>query len=145
MRPWASWTAKTALLAAGFAAAGGGLSGVALAGTGGGVTAGSAITGGVIQSAVAPVASALGVAGPLTGLVPLSGLAPLSAVTGSRPATLGIIGAGGTPAPGSGSDPALVTRLASVRAQATRTFRPRPSWPDSGSRRASRTCLRWPV
>ena len=31
MRPWASWTAKPALLAAGFAAAGGGLSGVALA------------------------------------------------------------------------------------------------------------------
>ena len=34
MRPWAEWTAKTALLAAGFAAAGGGLSGAALAGTG---------------------------------------------------------------------------------------------------------------
>jgi hypothetical protein len=40
MRPWASWTAKTALLAAGFAAAGGGLSGVALAGTGGSSTSG---------------------------------------------------------------------------------------------------------
>ncbi len=34
MRTWASWTVMTALLAAGFAAAGGGLSGVALAGTG---------------------------------------------------------------------------------------------------------------
>ena len=33
MRTWASWTAKTALLAVGFAAAGGGLSGVALAGS----------------------------------------------------------------------------------------------------------------
>ena len=42
MRPWASWTAKTALLAAGFAAAGGGLSGVALAGTGGSSTSGNA-------------------------------------------------------------------------------------------------------
>ena len=31
MRPWAQWTAKTALLAAGFAAAAGGLPGVALA------------------------------------------------------------------------------------------------------------------
>ena len=31
MRPWAQWTAKTALLAADFAAAAGGLSGVALA------------------------------------------------------------------------------------------------------------------
>jgi hypothetical protein len=31
IRPWAQWTAKTALLAAGFAAAAGGLSGVALA------------------------------------------------------------------------------------------------------------------
>jgi hypothetical protein len=35
MRPWAEWTAKTALVAAGFAAAGGGLSGAAFAGTGG--------------------------------------------------------------------------------------------------------------
>jgi hypothetical protein len=35
MRPWARWTAKTALVAVGFAAAGGGLSGTALAGTGG--------------------------------------------------------------------------------------------------------------
>ena len=42
MRPWASWTAKTALLAAGFAAAGGGLSGVALAGPGGSSTPGTA-------------------------------------------------------------------------------------------------------
>ncbi len=33
MRPWAHWTAKTALVAAGFAAAGGGLSGVAWAAT----------------------------------------------------------------------------------------------------------------
>jgi hypothetical protein len=32
MRPWAEWTAKTALAAAGFAAAGGSLSGVAQAG-----------------------------------------------------------------------------------------------------------------
>ncbi len=42
MRPWAEWTAKTALLAAGFAAAGGGLSGVALAGTGGSNPSGNA-------------------------------------------------------------------------------------------------------
>jgi hypothetical protein len=32
MRPWAEWTAKTALVAAGFAAVGGSLSGVAQAG-----------------------------------------------------------------------------------------------------------------
>ena len=42
MRPWASWTAKTAMPAAGFAAAGGGLSGVALAGTGGSSPSGKA-------------------------------------------------------------------------------------------------------
>jgi len=36
MHPWASWTAKTALLAVGFAAVGGGLSGAALAASGGG-------------------------------------------------------------------------------------------------------------
>ena len=34
MRPWAEWTAKTALVAVGFAAVGGGLSSVALAGPG---------------------------------------------------------------------------------------------------------------
>jgi hypothetical protein len=203
MRPWASWTAKTALLAAGFAAAGGGLSGVALAGTGGSSTSGhapvlsddqliatavlpaaiapqtglsgagsgnvsagrgnavsipvslpldicgnaaavlgdstagcasgalvgpaahhsatgansagansaGAITGGVIQSAVAPVASALGAAGPLGGVAPLSSLAPLSVVTGSgRPVSV-VTGSGrpaiaktiGPPAPGPGS------------------------------------------
>ena len=173
MRTWASWTAKTALLAAGFAAAGGGLSGVALAGSpgatatlpaarapqtpasdpgsgnvagSGNVSAGSgnvvslpislpvdicgnaaavlgdstagcgggalpglathqaagdsadAITGGVIQSALAPVASALGATGPL------SGLAPLSTVTASGAATPGIHGASGpaAPTPGSG-------------------------------------------
>jgi hypothetical protein len=203
MRPWASWTAKTAVLAAGFAAAGGGLSGVALAGTGGSSTSGhapvlsddqliatavlpaaiapqtglsgagsgnvsagrgnavsipvslpldicgnaaavlgdstagcasgalvgpaahhsatgansagansaGAITGGVIQSAVAPVASALGAAGPLGGVAPLSSLAPLSVVTGSgRPVSV-VTGSGrpaiaktiGPPAPGPGS------------------------------------------
>jgi hypothetical protein len=203
MRPWASWTAKTAVLAAGFAAAGGGLSGVALAGTGGSSTSGhapvlsddqliatavlpaaiapqtglsgagsgnvsagrgnavsipvslpldicgnaaavlgdstagcasgalvgpaahhsatgansagansaGAITGGVIQSAVAPVACALGAAGPLGGVAPLSSLAPLSVVTGSgRPVSV-VTGSGrpaiaktiGPPAPGPGS------------------------------------------
>ena len=36
MRPWARWTARTALVAVVSAAAGGGLSGIAFAGTGGG-------------------------------------------------------------------------------------------------------------
>lgn len=36
MRPWAHWTARTAVVAVGLAAASGGLSGVALAGTDGG-------------------------------------------------------------------------------------------------------------
>ncbi len=62
MRPWASWTTKTALLAAGFAAAGGGLSGVALAGDGGSSTSGHApvLSG---DQLIAPVAAVLPAAG----------------------------------------------------------------------------------
>jgi ChpA-C len=41
MRPWARWTARTALVAVVSAAAGGGLSGIALAGTGGAGNSGS--------------------------------------------------------------------------------------------------------
>jgi hypothetical protein len=119
MRPWASWTAKTVTLAVGFAAAAGGLSGVALAGTGGSASSGDgsapsinrliapaslpmvAVVGGaagsVVEHAVAPVASALGATGPLTGPQ------PLSAVTGGDPSALGATGPGGMPAQGASS------------------------------------------
>jgi hypothetical protein len=51
MRPWASWTAKTALLGAGFAAAAGGLSSVALAAGSGHVAASAGLPGDVCTSA----------------------------------------------------------------------------------------------
>ena len=109
MRPWAQWTAKTALLAAGFAAAvlgdstAGCMSG-ALAGvtqqrpaSGGTAARGAA---GVIQRAVAPVTSVFGVnapagtgsfsGGPLAGLQQMSGLAPLA----TAPAPRGLAGPG---------------------------------------------------
>jgi hypothetical protein len=97
---------------------------------------------GVIQRAVAPVTSVLGVnapagtgsfsSGPLAGLQQMSGLAPLA----TAPAPRGLAGPAGAAA--------SVTRPAPV-ARATRTFRQHPSWPDSGPCRASRTCPRWPV
>jgi hypothetical protein len=101
MRPWASWTAQTTMLAVGFTAAAGGLSGVALAGTVGSAGSGNGLVlsanqliapvlgvlgdaaGSVAGHRVAPAASALGTTRPLAGLQPVSGLAPLSAVTGA--------------------------------------------------------------
>jgi ChpA-C len=70
MRPWASWTAKTALLAAGFAAAGGGLSGVALAGTGGNSTSGhaSVLSDDQLIALVSIPATICGTAGALLGI-----------------------------------------------------------------------------
>lgn len=128
MRPWAQWTAKTALLAAGFAAAGGGTA-----------SGGAA---GVIQRAVSPVTSVLGATGPagtgsfrtgpLAGLQQVSGLAPLE----TTPAPRGIAGAGadstfGNPSGAAGADDTNVPA--------------HPNWPDSGPCRAARTCRRWPV
>src|SRR5216683_7685970 len=49
MRTWASWTAKAALLAAGFAAAGGGLSGAALAASSGSAGSGAGTASGAGQ------------------------------------------------------------------------------------------------
>ncbi len=84
-----------------------GCAGGAMTGNTNNRSAGSVIPGSVIQSAVVPVTSALGAAGPLAGLQPVSGLTPLSGMTGSngRPTTLGIFGAGGMSAlgPGPGS------------------------------------------
>jgi hypothetical protein len=90
-----------------------GCAGGAMAGNTNNQSAGSVIPGSVIRTALAPVTSALGAAGPLAGLQPVSGLTPLSGLTArtgsagsagsnGRPATLGISGAGGTSAPGPG-------------------------------------------
>jgi hypothetical protein len=147
MRPWAQWTAKTALLVAGFAAAAGGLSGVALAA--GGSASSDASPGLSPGRLVAPAglcdnASALlGVnalpgtgsftSGPLTGLQQVSGLAPIA----TAPPPLA-----GSPATTRAAS--SVTRPAPL-ARATRTFRQHSSWPDKGPCRASRTCPCWLV
>jgi ChpA-C len=70
MRPWAEWTAKTALVAVGFAAVGGGLSGVALAGPGGSVTSGSSsvLSGNKVIASVSIPADVCGNAGALLGI-----------------------------------------------------------------------------
>ena len=66
MRPWATRTAKTALLAAGFAAAAGGLSGVALAA---GSNAGSAASPGLSLGQLVAPAGVCDDAGALLGVV----------------------------------------------------------------------------
>jgi len=69
MRSWARWTAKTALVAAGFAAAGGGLSGIAWAGTASGSPGAVTVLGGngLLGPVSLPVA-ACGNAGALLGI-----------------------------------------------------------------------------
>ena len=64
MRPWARWTARTALVAVVSAAAGGGLSGIAFAGTGGNGT-GVNGTGGGGSSASTPLLGGNGLLAPL--------------------------------------------------------------------------------
>src|SRR5436305_11033314 len=66
MRPWAQWTAKTALLAAGFAAAACGLSGVALAAGG---SVGSGASPGLSLGRLVAPAGACDDAGALLGVV----------------------------------------------------------------------------
>ena len=79
MRPWARWTARTALVAVVSAAAGGGLSGIAFAGTGGGGTGGGG------SSASTPLLGGSGLLSPLG--IP-------DAVCGDTSALLGIAVAG---------------------------------------------------
>jgi hypothetical protein len=72
MRPWARWTAKTALVAVGFAAATGGLcctvlAGPAFAGTGGGNSGGLTLLGG--NGLLAPVSTPLDVCGDVSALL----------------------------------------------------------------------------
>jgi hypothetical protein len=68
MRPWARWTARTALVAAGFAAAGGGLSGLALAGPVSTGTSGTiTVLGG--NGLLAPVSIPADVCGDIGGLL----------------------------------------------------------------------------
>jgi hypothetical protein len=108
MRPWAQWTAKTALLAAGFAAAAGGLSGVALAA--GGSASSDASPGLSLGRLVAPAGVCdntgvlLGVVGAAcqVGTAVLPAAAPVQ--TGPGPASTAPAGSGRSPA-GSGRSP----------------------------------------
>src|ERR1700684_2935682 len=70
MCPWAEWTAKTAVVAGGLAAAGGGLSGVAYAGTGGIVPSASAsvLSTNNVDAPVSVSADVCGIAGALLGI-----------------------------------------------------------------------------
>jgi hypothetical protein len=70
MRPWARWTARTAVVAVGLAAASGGLSGVALAGTDGGNGSGTiSVLGG--NGLLAPVSLPVDVCGEAAALLGL--------------------------------------------------------------------------
>jgi hypothetical protein len=92
MRPWAEWTAKTALTAAVFAAAGGGLSGAAFAGTSGGSPSG--LGNNLINAPASIPADVCGIAGALIGIATADCGGGATAVT-HLPAT------GGSPSAGS--------------------------------------------
>lgn len=70
MRPWAQWTARTALVAVGFAAAGAGLSGVALAAANDGNPSGgvSVLSGNQLGLPISIPATLCGVTGALLGV-----------------------------------------------------------------------------
>jgi hypothetical protein len=102
MRPWAQWTAKTALLAAGFAAAAGGLSGVALAAGG---SAGSAAGPGLSLGQLVAPAGVCDDAGALSGVVGAACQAGTAVLPPAAPAQTGR-GRTDTPPAGSGRSPA---------------------------------------
>ena len=102
MRPWAQWTAKTALLAAGFAAAAGGLSGVALAAGGSaGADAGPGLS---LGQLVAP-AGVCDDTGALLGVVGAACQVGTAVLPPAAPAQTGR-GTTNTPPAGSGRSPA---------------------------------------
>lgn len=86
MRPWATRTAKTALLAAGFAAAAGGLSGVALAA---GSNAGSAASPGLSLGQLVAPAGVCDDAGALLGVVGAACQAGTAVLPPAAPAQTG--------------------------------------------------------
>jgi hypothetical protein len=97
MRPWAQWTAKTALLAAGFAAAAGGLSGVALAAGG---SAGSEAGPGLSLGRLVAPAGVCDDAGALLGVVGAACQVGTAVLPPAAPARTGR-GAAATPPAGS--------------------------------------------
>jgi hypothetical protein len=97
MRPWAQWTAKTALLAAGFAAAAGGLSGVALAA--GSSASSDAVPGLGLGRLVAPA----GVCDDAGTLLGVAGAACQAGTAVLPPAAPGQTGRGSTSTPPAGS------------------------------------------
>ena len=102
MRPWAQWTAKTALLAAGFAAAAGGLSGVALAAGG---SAGSDAGPGLSLGQLAAPAGVCDDADAMLGVVGAACQVGTAVLPPAAPAQTGR-GTTNTPPAGSGRSPA---------------------------------------
>jgi ChpA-C len=109
MRPWAEWTAKTALVAVGFAAAGGGLSSVAYADTGDIVPSASdsVLSTNNVDTPLSLSADVCGIAGALLGIASADcrgGAVTVTRIPGrvgrgaTRPGTLGgiLIGSGNT-------------------------------------------------
>ncbi len=101
MRPWAQWTAKTALLAAGFAAAAGGLSGVALAAGG---SAGSDAGPGLSPGQLAAPAGVCDDADAVLGVVGAACQVGTAVLPPAAPAQTGR-GTTNTPPAGSGRSP----------------------------------------
>ena len=104
MRPWARWTARTALVAFGFAAAGGGLSGTALAGTGGDGNSGVAtvLSGSGLLAPLSIPADVCGDAGALLGIA-VVGCRGGAAASVETPRTTSGNGSGGVASVGSGN------------------------------------------
>ena len=100
MRPWAEWTARTALVAVGFAAVGVGLSGVALASPGASSTSvsSSVLSGNNVIASVSIPADVCGSASALLGIASAGCRGLLTAVT-TLPAAVGSAVAG-TPVAG---------------------------------------------
>jgi hypothetical protein len=104
MRPWARWTARTALVAVGFAAAGGGLSGIACAGTGGAGNSGvlTALGGTGLLAPLRIPGDVCGDAGALLGIA-VAGCRGGAVASVQTPRTTGGHGSGGVASAGSGN------------------------------------------
>jgi hypothetical protein len=105
MRPWARWTARTALVAAGLAAAGGGLSGTALAGTGGDGNSGvlSVLGGNALLAPLSIPATVCGDASALLGIAVAGCREGAAAASVQTPRTPSDDGSAGVASIGSGN------------------------------------------
>ena len=116
MRPWAQWTAKTALLAAGFAAAAGGLSGVALAA---GSNASSGASPGLSLGQLVAPAGVCDDAGALLGVVGAACQAGTAVLPPAAPAQTGRGTTSSSPAASSAGRPPACGSAAAVLGDST--------------------------